>query len=213
MAGVVEGVRDLRVGVVIEKSVEQGESVGVGLMRLPRLERERHGDAGGLPALEPDVEVDDLGPVDGDVLDEEPDHAFAFPLRCRWVRPDCGEVGGERADLGLVLVAEGRRGLGRPVAVVLCVAELAEGVVPVGFESVGDEAVVGVDAEIAAAGDIGVVSGSFHVGVAETAGFVRSGFDFGLDAEGDFEGNGGEGVEHERGDGVVDPGTRDSQAR
>ena len=52
---------------------------------------------------------------------------------------------------------------GGAFVVVLGGLELAEGVVPVGFEAVGDEAVVGVDGEVAAAGEVGVVAGSFDV--------------------------------------------------
>jgi hypothetical protein len=49
------------------------------------------------------------------------------------------------------------------VVLVLDVLELAELVVPVGFEGVGDEPVVGVDGEVAAACEFGVVAGAFDV--------------------------------------------------
>ena len=48
---------------------------------LPRLRRDRDGEAGGLPATEADVDVNAVGLVQGDVVDEEADRAFAFPLR------------------------------------------------------------------------------------------------------------------------------------
>ena len=63
----------------------------------------------------------------------------------------------------------------------------AQRVVPVGFEGVGDEPVVGVDGEVAAAGQVGVVAGAFDVGGAQRVGFGGAGVQFGLDGEGDLE--------------------------
>ena len=80
----------------------------------------------------------------------------------------------------------------------------AQGVVPVGFEGVGDEPVVGVDGEVAAAGEVGVVAGAFDVGAAQLVGFVGAGFELGLDGEGDLERERGDGVEQQLADRVVD---------
>ena len=61
------------------------------------------------------------------------------------------------------------------VAGVLGLAEGAQGGVPVGFEGVGDEPVGGVDGEVAAAGQVGVVAGALDVGGAQRVGFGRPG--------------------------------------
>ena len=53
----------------------------------------------------------------------------------------------------------------------LGVVEGAQGGVPVGFEGVGDEPVGGVDGEVAAAGQVGVVAGALDVGGAQRVGF------------------------------------------
>ena len=90
--------------------------------------------------------------------------------------------------------------------------QLAEGVVPVGFEAVGDEPVVGVDGEVAAAGQVGVVAGAFDVAAAQRVGFVGAGFEFGLHGEGDLEGERGDGVEQQLADGGVDAGAGDGLA-
>jgi len=58
------------------------------------------------------------------------------------------------------------------LVVVLRLAEGAEGVVPVGFEGVGDQTVVRVDAEVAAAGQVGAVPCSFDVVAAQGVCFV-----------------------------------------
>lgn len=75
------------------------------------------------------------------------------------------------------------------------VAELTEGVVPVGFEVVGHEAVVGVDGEVAAAGQLGPVPGALDVAAAQGVGLVGSCFELGLDGERDFQGQRRDGVE------------------
>ena len=78
-----------RVGV--EEPVEGGEGVGVGLADLPGLRQDRDGETGGLSAAEPDVQVDTVGLVQGDVVDEA-DGACAVPLRRVGVGPECGEI-------------------------------------------------------------------------------------------------------------------------
>jgi hypothetical protein len=49
---------------------------------------------------------------------------------------------------------------------------LAKCVIPVGLKGVGDETIVGVDAQIAPTGDIGMVAGSLDMTAAEALGFV-----------------------------------------
>jgi hypothetical protein len=85
----------------VEEPVEGGEGVGVGLADLPGLRQDRDGETGGLSAAEPDVQVDTVGLVQGDVVDEA-DGAFAVPLRRVGVGPECGKsVAKERIDLSL----------------------------------------------------------------------------------------------------------------
>jgi hypothetical protein len=93
-----------------------------------------------------------------------------------------------------------------PLVVLLGLVQLAQGVVPVGFESVGHEPVVGVDGEVAASGKFGSVAGPFHVAASQGVGFVGPVFEFALHGEGDLEGEGRDGVEQELADGGVDEG-------
>ena len=61
----------------------------------------------------------------------------------------------------------------------LRVGQGAQGGVPVGFEGVGDEPVGGVDGEVAAAGQVGVVAGALDVGGAQRVGFGCAVLEFG----------------------------------
>ena len=84
-------------------------------------------------------------------------------------------------------------------AVVVVVRGLqgAQRVVPVGFEAVGDEPVVRVDGQVAAAGQVGAVAGAFDVPAAQRVGFGGAGVQFGLHGQGDLERERGEGVEQQ----------------
>ena len=198
---------DVGVGVFVEELIEQVEGVGCGLAELPCLGRDGCGEAGGLPAAEPDVQVDVVVLDEGDVVEEQAGDAFAFALGRVRVGPQGGEVSGERADTRLVIVVERDVGGGGGAFVVVAgVLQCAERVVPVGFEAVGDEPVVGVDAEVAAAGEFGAVTSAFDMAAAQRVGFIGAGFELGLDGERNLEREWGDGVDQELGDGGVDAG-------
>src|ERR1700676_2317834 len=103
--------------------------------------------------------------VDGDVGEQQAGNAFALPRRGGGVVPDRGQVGDQLTDAGALGVGELAGGLLACLFVgVLGVVEVAQGCVPVGFEAVGDEPVGGVDGQVAAPGEVGVVAGAFDVG-------------------------------------------------
>ena len=87
VSGRVELLGGLGVGVLVEQPVEQSDGVGVGLAGLPRGGWDRHVQAGGGAAAEADVQVDLVGLGEGDVFDDQPGHAFAFPVRGGGVGP------------------------------------------------------------------------------------------------------------------------------
>ena len=76
-------------------------------------------EAVGLSAAEADVQVDAVGLVQGDVVDEQADHAFAVALRGVGVGPEGGEICCQGTDSVLQLVGEGGRGGGAGALVVL----------------------------------------------------------------------------------------------
>ena len=117
--------------------------------------------------FEPDVDVDVLGALDGDVFYEEADHAFAFPLGGACVVPQRREVGSEGHDPSALFVGEaGPVGVSCLFVVVLGGGELSQRFVPVGLEGVGHQAVVGIDGHVAPPCGVGVVSGPFDLAVA-----------------------------------------------
>ena len=185
MPALVEQLGHLGVGMGVEQLVAAGNGLGWGPPELRRAERERSFETGRLPTPEAHVDMDGIGLVDGDVFDEQADHALALSLWSRRIGPQGGEVTGEGTDLGLLLVAQcGSCCLVRPVVVVLRVGEIAKRVVPVRFQGVGHQPVVGVDAEIAPTGRLCVVAGPLDLAAAQCVSLIGAGLDLGLDTEG-----------------------------
>ncbi len=91
-----------------------------------------------------------------------------------------------------MLLGELRADSGR-LALVLALGclERTQRVVPVGFERVGDEPVVGVDGEVAAAGELGTLACALDVTLPQLVGFISAGFELGLDVERDLEARAG----------------------
>ena len=205
---------DLGVGVAVEELVDGGDGLGGGLAELGGGGRDGQGEGAVLAGGQPDVRGDGVaGPGDGDVGEQQPGDALALAGRGGGVVPDGGQVGGELADPGFLGVGE-LPGvvLAGLVAGVLGLAEGAQGGVPVGFEGVGDEPVGGVDGEVAAAGQVGVVAGALDVRGAQGTGLVGAVLEFGLDGEGGFDGERGEGVEEQLPDLLVQSGAGDGLA-
>ena len=174
---VVEDAGDLGVGVVVEELVDGGDGGGGGFAELGGGGRDGHGEGVVLAGGQADVRGDGVaGPGDGDVGEQQPGDALAFAGGGGGVVPDRGQVGDQLADPGFL-------GVGELPGVVLAgllvgVLGLVEGAqrgVPVGFEGVGDEPVGGVDGEVAAAGQVGVVAGALDVGGAQGVGLGRRG--------------------------------------
>ena len=116
-------------------------------------------------------------------------------------------------DSVLELVGEGGCGGGAGAVVVLARGlQGPQRVVPVGFEAVGDQPVIRVDGQVAAAGQVGAVAGAFDVPAAQCIGFGGAGVEFGLHGQGDLERVRGEGLEQQVGDGGVDDGAGDGLA-
>jgi hypothetical protein len=99
--------------------MELGDGVGAGLAGLPGCGWDRHGEAVGLSAAQAHVQVDAIGLVQGDVVDQQADHAFAVALLGMWVGPECGEICCQRTDSVLEFVGEGGCGGGAGAVVVL----------------------------------------------------------------------------------------------
>jgi hypothetical protein len=189
----VEVVGGFSVGVGVQELIDAGEGAPGRLPGLVGGGVLGDGEGGGGAAAVADVEVDaaavalsaaagaGAGGGDGDVLDDVANEALPFALGGVGVVPDAGDVVGEGVDAVFLFGGEGGGVLGA-VEFVLGVVVGADGVVPVGFEGVGDEAVGGVDGEVAAAGGVGFVAGAFDVQGAEPLRFVGVLVEFGVDA-------------------------------
>ena len=121
--------------------------------------------------------------------------SFQMPgrsVRCGPIRVFCSSVSWPGALFAGFVVG----GLG--------VVEGAQGGVPVGFEGFGDEPVGGVDGEVAAAGQVGVVAGALDAGGAQGVGFGGAVLEFGGDGQGGFGGQRGELTDQELADLLVE---------
>jgi hypothetical protein len=168
-AGVAAGVEDggdLGMGVVVEQLVDRFDDVRWGLAQFPGGFGDWQGKGVVLPALQSHVAGDRFPvPGDGNVGEQQAGHALAFSLRSGRVVPDRGEVSDQLAYSGFPGFGEiGSGGILCLVVGVLGILECAQRGVPVGFQGVGDEPVGGVDVQLAAAGQVGVVAGAFDDG-------------------------------------------------
>ena len=150
-------------GVVVEEAVDLGDDVS---RRAPGLgSGEPDGDVQrlGLAATEAHVDGDVMIAPQGDVLDEETDHAFALPLGGAGIGPQGRKVRRQGGDAGLVGLPQGRRLGALALVVLLRLGQGSQGVVPVGLQVGGHQPVVGVDGQVATPGRLGAVSGPLHV--------------------------------------------------
>src|SRR5205814_6504957 len=133
-------------GVAAEQLVDERDCRAGGHALLPGVQRDRQVEGVVAAAGQADGGGDGVVAAgESDVGDQQADQPLAFPHRGGRVVPEGGEVGGQGADAGALLLAEdGGGGLGGGV-VVLRGGQLAQPGVPGGFEGGGDEPVAGVD--------------------------------------------------------------------
>ena len=198
VTGGVERFGGLGVGVGVEEPVECGEGVRAGLAGLPGL--------GGIAMVRLWVWPPRRRTCRWmrSVLCRVTSSTSRRTMRLRSRWGCCGldhsagkSVASERIWC-FMFVGEGGRGGGAGAFVVLAGGlQGAQRVVPVGFEAVGDEPVVGVDGQVAATGQVGAVAGAFDVLAAQCVGFGGAGVELGLHGQGDLERVRGEGVEQQ----------------
>src|SRR6266511_2274642 len=84
--------------------------------------------------------------------------------------------------------------------------------VPVGLQRGGDQAVVGVDGQVAPSGQLGGVAGSFHLGAAQPVGLLGARRQLVGDGQGDLQGHRADGCQQQLAHGVVDAAAEDGLA-
>jgi len=106
-APLAEDGRDLAVGVGAEQLVDEGDRGGGGLAFLPGVERDRQVQGVVLAAWQADGGGNAVPAAgEGDVGEQQPDQALAFAHWGGWVVPQGGEVRGQGADAGALLLVE-----------------------------------------------------------------------------------------------------------
>ena len=171
----VEDVCHLGVGIFVEETVDLLAHVRVcGALLLSR-QRAGQRQAGGCAATEADGGRD-LALLDqGDVLDQEREHALALALRRSRVAPRRGEVRGEGED-ALALVRVNDEPIGGTLALVIRL-RLGEGPqpgIPVDFQRIGDEPIGGVDLKVPVARAVGLVLRPLDLPVAQAIGLLEA---------------------------------------
>ena len=199
---------------VVQQLVDLGDGGGGGLPDFPGRLGDGQGEGAVLAAGQADVRGDGVaGPGRGDVGEQQPGDALAFAHRGGGVVPDAGQVGDQLGDPVFLGWGEGAGVLVAGFVVGgLGVAQGAQGGVPVGFEGAGDEPVGGVDGQVAAAGQVGVVAGALDVGGAQRVGFGGSLPELGGDLQGGFDGQRGEGADEQLADVLVQGAAGDDGA-
>jgi hypothetical protein len=131
----VEDLGDLRVGVVLEEAIDLSHDGRVGPPEIGGGPREGQPEGPNGAAAEADVGDELVGAQQGDVVEQQPDHPLALPLRGRRICPEPREVGGEGEDTGpLGRVDEPPVGRVPALVLLLCRGERPQLRVPVGLE-------------------------------------------------------------------------------
>ena len=150
-AFLIEKLRDLPLVVVVKESVNTGDDLFGSLALLPSVlwyfDREALGGA----AAETEVDMDVVTTLERGVFQEEAKQSLAISEGRLWVFPECLEVLDQRADLLLVVGAQGSLALlVAPVVDGAMFLQLAEATIPLGFQLGGHEPVVGIYSQVSA---------------------------------------------------------------
>ncbi len=144
-AALVQQGGDLRVGVAVQQAVDPGYDALGGPVPLPGGKFGGQPQLAGRPAARTHAKSDLRAARDGDVLDQQPRHAFALAIRGRRIVPQAREVGGQGQDASAPGVVEPSRVLGAPLLEFPAgVVQSAQPGVPLGLQDIGHEPVVGM---------------------------------------------------------------------
>src|SRR5581483_922671 len=122
-------------------------------MTLPMTQRARQQQWFGRAATEAHVEADLVALSDRNVLDQQPDHAFALAVRRPRIIPQPWKVGCQGEDLLSLRWADPALvGLALPLVILLRFRQGPQLYIPFCFQRRSYESIVGVDAKKTAAG-------------------------------------------------------------
>jgi hypothetical protein len=121
------------------------------------------------------------------ILDEEPENTFSLPRFHRRIIPYSREVGGQRQELLASLGID-------PQSLLLCLLlvlflRLGQGtelVIPLRFQAIGNETIIGVDLHVATASEFSLVLCPHYVTPPQRVGFGNPCLNFLLNGEGNL---------------------------
>jgi len=115
-------------------------------------------------ALPADLDSDYLLAYKSHILDEQPEHPFAFPGRRSRIVPHTRQIGYQLLNALPVLGAHDRRlGLGRPGVLLLSLGELPQSVVPLSLEAICHKPVFGTHEHVLLLRKLRLLSGSLDL--------------------------------------------------
>jgi hypothetical protein len=116
----IENASGVSIVVILKKTVHLSHHLRILPMTLPRTQRARQHQCFGRAATEAHVEADLVALSDRDVLDQQPDHAFALAVRRPRIIPQPRKVGCQGEDLlSLGWADSALVGLALPFAILL----------------------------------------------------------------------------------------------
>jgi transposase len=127
----------------------------------------------------------------GDIGNQQPNYAFALPVSRMRIVPQAREVFRQRQDGGALLIVEPGLALALFVVVLLGRRLLAQRLVPLRFQRIGNQAVVGIAAHITAACQVGLVARPFNRLTAQAVAFLGATLQFLLHGQRHLQGDRG----------------------
>jgi len=195
----------LGIGVVVQEAVNGGNRGRIGVAH--DRSGQGQGDLERLlgAALEADVQGDGVGSLEQrDVFDEQAEHPLALPIKRAGVLPQPREVHGQSEDCGAFLFGEHVGGVALALCDLLGSSERTQFGVPVRLQHVGDQAIVGIDAQKPALGQVGLVARPLYLLLAQAVSLLSAGDHFGLHGECHLQGLRRDGAHEQSADRGID---------
>ncbi len=180
--------RDLRVGLVCGQRTHLFDDGCRRPAEIRCAERQRTIECGRCAALPANLHADGLTPRQGDILDEQPEHALAFARGCSWILPDPRQIGSKRVNARRGGVAE--RGpvlFGGPSILSFGLGELRQFLVPLPLELIRHQAVLRAHEQKLALGEFGLLVRPLDTGTAEPIDLGFAGAQLLKDFQGDLQ--------------------------
>jgi hypothetical protein len=188
-AAAIERVGDLSIGLLGRKGADLLDDVRGRPPQIGSPSRERAFERSRGAPFPADVEVDGAITVQRDVLDEQAQHALALARRRPWIVPHPRQVRDQRLNLLAILGPQlGAVRLGGACVVLLQRRDPRELLIPLLFEGIGDQPVLGTDEHELALRELRLLPRALDLGPAEPIDLGLALAQFVEDLQGHIEG-------------------------